>query len=84
MELEPEEIQIIGIMSKLHHKPITNEKTRYQVLNEYESILREYYVENVRGIKGKMTVAFERSGITEDEGKTAIACGRRLGMSFIA
>jgi len=84
MNLEPEEIQIINIMSKLHYRPITDEKTKSQVLSEYESILKEYYLENISGIKGKMTTAFKSSGITEDEGKTALACGRRLGMNFIA
>lgn len=46
-------------------------------------ILREYYKENVLGINTFWIEKFENFGITEDEGKAAIACARRLGIDFL-
>lgn len=45
-------------------------------------ILCEYYRENTRGIKTGITRKFEAVGISEDCGKAAIACARRLGIEI--
>jgi len=45
-------------------------------------ILREYYKENTQGIGADWTKRFKQFGITEDEGKAAIACARRLGIEI--
>jgi len=46
------------------------------------TILREYYKENTMGSSTKWTDEFERAGISEDDGKAAIACARRLGIDI--
>jgi hypothetical protein len=45
-------------------------------------ILREYYKENTMGSSTKWTEKFEKAGISEDDGKAAIACARRLGIDI--
>ncbi len=45
-------------------------------------ILREYYKENTMGTSTNWTEKFEKAGISEDDGKAAIACARRLGMDI--
>ena len=45
-------------------------------------ILREYYWENTRNTDNGWTEEFLKAGITEDDGKSAIACARRLGIDI--
>jgi hypothetical protein len=45
-------------------------------------ILREYYKENTMGTSTIWTEKFEKAGISEDDGKAAIACARRLGIDI--
>ena len=45
-------------------------------------ILREYYHENTMNTKTGWTEKFLKAGITEDYGKAAIACARRLGIDI--
>lgn len=45
-------------------------------------ILREYYKENTMGRSKKWSLTFEQAGISEDDGKAAIACARRLGIDI--
>jgi hypothetical protein len=45
-------------------------------------ILREYYRENTMNTKAGWIEKFEKVGITEDDGKAAIACARRLGIDI--
>jgi hypothetical protein len=45
-------------------------------------ILREYYKENTMGTSKIWTEKFEKAGISEDDGKAAIACARRLGIDI--
>ena len=42
-------------------------------------VLREYYKENTIDAKTGWIEKFKKAGITKDEGKSAIACARRLG-----
>ncbi len=43
------------------------------------AILRGYHRENTMNLQGDWTARFEKAGITQDDGKAAIACARRLG-----
>jgi len=45
-------------------------------------ILREYYKENTLGKSTGWIKKFENAGISEDDGKAAIACARRLGLEI--
>ena len=57
-----------------------NEATRCKLDAQIGVILREYYKENTMNTKTGWIEKFEKAGITEDIGKTAIACVRRLGI----
>ena len=48
------------------------------------SILREYYHENTatNTKNTNWTKKFQENGISEDDGKAAIACARRLGLDI--
>ena len=59
-----------------------NEATK-SLLNEHiGKILREYYRENTMGAMSQWKKEFQKAGITEDDGKSAIACARRLGIDI--
>ncbi len=45
-------------------------------------ILREYYKEKTMGKRTDWIEKFEKAGISEDDGKAAIACARRLGLDI--
>ncbi|MEM3065091.1 MAG: hypothetical protein QW177_06950 [Candidatus Nitrosotenuis sp.] len=55
---------------------------RRQLVDKMVPILREYHMENTRGHNPKWTSRFREAGISDDDGKTAIACARRLGMEI--
>ena len=59
-----------------------NEATRYRLDSKIGMILREYYIENTTNTKTEWKEKFEKVGITEDDGKSAIACARRLGINI--
>jgi len=59
-----------------------NETTRRRLDSQIGVILREYYKENTTNTKSGWTEKFEKVGITEDDGKAAIACARRLGIDI--
>lgn len=56
--------------------------TKERMNHQIGPILRKYYHENTRGIKTGWTERFKQFGISEDEGKAAIACARRLGFDI--
>jgi len=84
LEFNFEETEIIRIMYKLptFHKQIEDKSLKSEIMNICKNILHEYYLENTQGIKGKWTKEFQNSGVSEDDGKNAISCGRRLGMDI--
>ena len=45
-------------------------------------ILRRYFLEKTTQIDKQISLEFETVGISEDEGKAAIACARRLGIDI--
>lgn len=59
-----------------------NEATMRRLETEIGTILREYYRENTMNINTNWSEQFEKAGISEDEGKAAIACIRRLGIDI--
>jgi hypothetical protein len=84
-ELSLEEIEFIKILANSDSTLLQNgmnEATRYKLDAQIGVILREYYKENTRGLKTGWTEKFTKVGITEDDGKAAIACARRLGIDI--
>lgn len=59
-----------------------NEATRHKLDSQIGVILRAYYKENTTNTKSNWIEKFEKAGITEDDGKSAIACARRLGIDI--
>ena len=59
-----------------------NDATRRRLDDQIGVILREYYHENTMNTKTVWTEKFLKAGITEDDGKAAIACARRLGIDI--
>ena len=59
-----------------------NETRRNTIDAQIGVILREYYKENTMNTKMGWKEKFDRAGITKDEGISAIACARRLGMDI--
>ena len=59
-----------------------NDATRTRLDEQIGVILRAYYHENTMNTGTEMTEQLEKFGITEDVGKAAIACARRLGIDI--
>ena len=59
-----------------------NKATRRRLDGQIGGILREYYLENTAQSGTVRTLEFAEAGITEDQGKAAIACARRLGLDI--
>ena len=59
-----------------------NDATRKRLDEQVGVILREYYHENTRNLGTQYTEKLSEYGITEDDGKAAIACARRLGIDI--
>lgn len=81
--LEPDEAEIVRIMSRLPEFAWLNgaepDKIRHEIGTRITNTLREYYFENTRGKTAVWTGKFRQAGISEDDGKAAISCARRLG-----
>ncbi|MGQ0771410.1 MAG: hypothetical protein ACT4NT_01360 [Nitrososphaerota archaeon] len=75
--------EIVRIMSKLpEFISLDDIKIKHEITHKIAQTLREYYWENTRGSNTGWTIKFKKAGITEDDGKTAIACARRLGIEI--
>jgi len=59
-----------------------NSATKDRLDSQIGVILREYYKENTMHTSEFWINQFEKAGITEDDGKAAIACARRLGIDI--
>jgi len=59
-----------------------NDATKHRLDEQIGVILREYYHENTMNTQTGWTEKFLKAGITEDDGKAAIACARRLGIDI--
>lgn len=75
--------EIVRIMSKLpEFSSLDGTEIRHEITHKIAQTLREYYWENTRGNNTDWTGKFKKAGITEDDGKSAIACARRLGIEI--
>ncbi len=84
-ELSLEDIEFIKILANSDSTILQqgmNDSTRHRLDSQIGVILREYYKENTMSVKSGWTKKFEKAGITEDDGKSAIACARRLGIDI--
>ncbi len=84
-ELSLEDIEFIKILSNSDSIILQqgmNEATRHRLDSQIGIILREYYKENTMNTKTGWIEKFEKAGITEDDGKSAIACARKLGIDI--
>jgi len=84
-DLSLEDIQFIKILANSDSTILQagmNEATRCKLDAQIGVILREYYKENTMNTKTGWIEKFEKAGITEDNGKAAIACARRLGIDI--
>lgn len=85
MELSLEDIEFIKILANSDStilKAGMNNATLDRLNAPVGIILQEYYRENTMDLKTKWTEKFEKAGISEDDGKAAIACARRLGINI--
>ena len=78
-----EDIEFIKILANCN-SPNLEKEIRNVLKSKSKTfiILREYYRENTLGGKTGWSGEFKKLGITEDEGKAAIACARRFGVEF--
>lgn len=84
-ELSLEDIEFIKILATSDATVLQagmNDATRKRLDEQVGVILREYYHENTTFSGTKQIKEFEKAGITEDHGKAAIACARRLGIDI--
>ncbi len=84
-ELSLEDIEFIKILANSDASILQagmNNATRQRLDEQIGTILREYYRENTMNSGTEWTQKLEKAGITEDDGKAAIACARRLGVDI--
>jgi hypothetical protein len=84
-DLSLEDIEFIKMLANSESAILQadmNEAMRYMLDVEIGMILREYYKENTMDVKTGWIEKFKKVGITENEGKSAIACARRLGIEI--
>lgn len=85
-EIDADEAEIARIISQVPEfswlATADFDKIRREIKGKISKVLREYYMENTRHTKGDWTAKFSQAGITEDDGKTMIACARRLGIEI--
>jgi len=85
MELSLEDIEFIKILANSDATILEsgmNDATRTRLDEQIGVILRAYYHENTMNTSSEMTEKLKKFGITEDDGKAAIACARRLGIDI--
>ena len=84
-DLSLEDIEFIKILATSDASILQvgmNDATRNRLDEQIGVILREYYHENTMNTQTNWTEKFLKVGITEDDGKAAIACARRLGIDI--
>ncbi len=84
-DLSLEDIEFIKILATSDATILQlgmNDATRNRLDEQIGVILREYYHENTRDTNTGWTKKFLKAGISEDDGKSAIACARRLGIDI--
>ena len=85
-KLSLEDIEFIKILANSDVTVLQtgmNDATKKKLDKQIGMILREYYLENTMNTQEKVwTEELQKKGITEDDGKAAIACARRLGLDI--
>ena len=84
-DLSLEDIEFIKILATSDATILQagmNDATRQRLDDQIGVILREYYQENTMNTGTECTEKFLKAGISEDDGKAAIACARRLGIDI--
>ncbi len=84
-DLSLEDIEFIKILATSDATILQvgmNDVTKHRLDEQIGVILREYYHENTMNTQTGWTEKFLKAGITEDDGKAAIACARRLGIDI--
>lgn len=85
-DLALEDIEFIKILANSDSTILQkgmNSATIERLSSKIGAILRGYYKENTMGISDGWIEKFEKAGISEDDGKAAIACARRLGIEIV-
>jgi hypothetical protein len=85
VDLSLENIEFIKILANsdsLILEKSMDAATKDRFHSQIGVILREYYKENIMGKPTGWIKKFENVGISEDDGKAAIACARRLGLEI--
>ncbi|HEX9844960.1 MAG TPA: hypothetical protein VGA92_00685 [Candidatus Nitrosotenuis sp.] len=84
--INADEAEIVRIISRLPEfawlESADLSKIRSEIRHEIAKILGEYFAEKTRNTKPNWTIKFKEAGISEDDGKTAISCARRLGIEI--
>ena len=83
--LSLEDIEFIKILANSDSTILQkgmNSATKNRLDSQIGVILRQYYKENTMGLSTGWIERFEKAGISEDDGKAAIACARRLGLDI--
>lgn len=84
-KLSLEDIEFIKILANSDSTILElgmNEATKVRLEEQIGNILRGYYREKTMNINIGWSDQFEKAGITEDDGKAAITCARRLGIDI--
>ena len=84
-DLSLEDIEFIKILATSDATILQagmNNATKHRLDEQIGTILREYYHENTMNTNTNWNEKFLKAGITEDDGKSAIACARRLGIDI--
>ena len=84
-DLSLEDIEFIKILATSDATILQagmNNATKHRLDEQIGVILREYYHENTMNTQTGWTQKFLKVGISEDDGKAAIACVRRLGIDI--
>ena len=84
-DLSLEDIEFIKILANSDSTILEkgmNSSTKDRLDSQIGMILREYYKENTMRLPRCWIEKFEKAGISEDDGKAAIACARRLGLDI--
>ena len=81
-KLSLEEKEIVIIVAKLESiLPETlNNYSFDEIKSKAKEALTEYYRDHTQMASSGWAKKFEDAGITEDEGKSAISCARRIGI----
>ena len=84
-KLTRKDVQFIKTMAN-SNSVMLHEKMSYDAIDylnfRISLILRRYFLEKTTQIDKQISSEFETVGISEDEGKAAIACARRLGIDI--